>query len=443
MSRQRRVTHREPITAEIESMTHEGKGIARIDGKAVFVDGALPGETVEFVLTRSRRNYDEARLLQVMSASADRIEPDCEHFSICGGCRLQHLGSDEQIRRKQQILLEDLARIGRVEPESVLAPLNGPVWEYRNKARLGVRYVDKKGKVLVGFREKGSHFLAELQHCRVLIPEVGQRLQELGELISRLSIYRRLPQIEVAAGDEQVALVFRNLEPLTEADIQLLVDYGRRNDLVIYHQPKGPDTVSLLYPDTVQLNYRLPEFDVTLDFLPSDFTQVNRDINRHMVSQALQLLDVGTDDRVLELFCGLGNFSLPLARQGGEVVAVEGEAGLIERARANARANGIDNVAFHVANLFDDVSEAPWLRGQSYSRVLLDPPRSGAAEILPQLAASGARRIVYVSCNPATLARDAGELVNRYGYRLQQAGIMDMFPHTAHVESIALFVKGD
>jgi len=443
MARQRSLLTTGPVVADIETMTHEGRGIARIGGKTVFIDGALPGEQVEFVYTRSRRNYDEGRLLQVLAPSPSRVEPACAHFGVCGGCRLQHVASDEQVRLKQQILLDDLAHIGRVKPESVLPPLTGPVWGYRNKARLGVRYVDKKEKVLVGFRERGSHFLAELQHCHILTPALGDRLPELGELVRQLSCYRRMPQIEVAAGDDQLALVFRNLEPLTDADIQLLIDYGKAHGFVIYHQPKGPDSVTLLYPEQATLHYTLPEFDVRLEFLPTDFTQVNSAINRHMISHALQLLDVGPADRVLELFCGLGNFSLPLARRSREVVAIEGEMDLIRRARANAGLNGIGNVTFHVANLFEETTAEPWLKGQSYDKVLLDPPRSGAAEMVPQLAASGAVRIVYVSCNPATLARDAGELVNRYGYRLVKAGIMDMFPHTAHVESIALFVKGE
>ncbi|MDZ7663121.1 23S rRNA (uracil(1939)-C(5))-methyltransferase RlmD [Thiohalophilus sp.] len=442
MSRKRRALPSEPFIAEIESMTHEGKGVARIAGKTVFIDDALPGEKVEFVYTRSRRNYDEGRLYQVLEASPARIEPACEHFGLCGGCRLQHVSSDEQIRLKQQTLLEDQMRIGHVEPQTVLPPLTGPVWGYRNKARLGVRYVDKKEKVLVGFRERGSHFLAQLQHCKILTPPLGDRLVELGELIAQLSCYRRIPQIEVAADDEKIALVFRNLEPLTEADIALLIDYGKTTGFVIYHQPGGPESITLLYPQQATLRYSIPQFDVSFDFQPTDFIQVNSDINRRMIGQALQLLEPQATDRILELFCGLGNFSLPLARRGGEVVAVEGEAGLIERARANAALNGIDQVRFHVANLFEPTDHEPWLKGQQYDKILLDPPRSGAAEMVPYLAASGAQRIVYVSCNPATLARDAGELVNRHGYRLQQAGIMDMFPHTAHVESMALFIKG-
>ena len=440
-SRQRTVLTTEPVIADIETMTHEGKGIARVAGKTVFIDGALPGEKVEFVFTRSRRNYDEGKLLNVLEASPQRVEPACKHFGVCGGCSLQHLSNEEQIRIKQQILLDDLQHIGRVTPGDVLSPLTGPIWSYRKKARLGARYVDKKEKLLVGFREKGSHFLAELETCRILTPEVGERLVELGELVRRLSCYKRMPQIEVAASDDRVALVFRNLEPLTEADQQLLIDYGRNNNFIIYQQPKGPDSVSLLYPEQVTLSYSIPEYEVSLEFLPTDFTQVNSEINRGMIKQAMELLEPTGSDRVLELFCGLGNFSLPLARQAGEVIAVEGDKGLIERARQNAARNGLENVTFHVANLFEELGDSPWVKGQHYDKVLLDPPRSGAIEMIPLLAASGAQRIVYVSCNPATLARDAGELVNRHGYRLEKAGIMDMFPHTAHVESIALFVK--
>jgi 23S rRNA (uracil1939-C5)-methyltransferase len=442
MSRKRSLLTTEPVIADIETMTHEGKGIARVAGKTVFIDGALPGEKIEFVYTRTRRNYDEGRLTEVLEASPYRVEPACEHFGICGGCSLQHVATEEQIRIKQQILLDDLQHIGRVTPEQVLAPLTGPVWGYRKKARLGARYVDKKQKLLVGFREKGSHFLAELKTCKVLTPEVGERLEELGQLVRQLSCYKRMPQIELAASDDHIALVFRNLEPLTEADQSLLIEYGRSNDFIIYHQPKGPDSVTLLYPEQATLTYTIPEFDVTLEFLPTDFTQVNSEINRKMVSHALQLLAAEAEDRVLELFCGLGNFSLPLARQAKQVVAVEGEKNLIERARQNAQRNGIGNITFHVADLFEEEGEFAWLKGQAYDRVLLDPPRSGAVEMIPRLATTGAQRIVYVSCNPATLARDAGELVNKHGYQLVKAGIMDMFPHTAHVESIALFIKG-
>ncbi len=442
MSRKRSLLTIEPLIADIETMTHEGKGIARLGGKTVFIDGALPGEKVEFVFTRSRRNYDEGRLTQVLEASPHRVEPACEHFGICGGCSLQHVSSEEQIHIKQQVLLDDLQHIGRVKPDEVLPPLTGQVWGYRKKARLGVRYVDKKEKVLVGFREKGSHFLAELKSCKILTPEVGERLKELGQLVRQLSCYKRMPQIEVAASDDRLALVFRNLEPLTDADVQLLIEYGRSTGFVIYHQPKGPDSVQLLHPEQATLTYAVPEFDITVEFLPTDFTQVNSEINRNMISHALQLLEANSSERVLELFCGLGNFSLPLARQAGQVVAVEGEKNLIERARRNAANNAIDNIEYHVANLFEDVSDCPWLKGQQYDKVLLDPPRSGAIEMIPQLAGVGAAQIVYVSCNPATLARDAGELVNKYDYQLHKAGIMDMFPHTAHVESIALFVKG-
>ena len=441
MARRRKKLSQEPQVADIESLTHDGRGVTRINGKTVFVDGALPEERVEFVYSRSHRNYDEGVVTNVISASVHRIEPACEHFGVCGGCKLQHLDEAEQLKRKQQVLLDDFKHIGNVEPESILTPLTSPIWGYRRKARLGVRYVIKKERILVGFRERNSHFLADLKNCRILHPVIGTKLTELAELIRGLSCYTRIPQVEVAIGDEDAALVFRNLDALTDNDINQLVEFGKQHQFQIYMQPKGPDSVTLLWPESASLSYSLPEYDVNVVFEPGDFTQVNTDINRSMVKHALTLLELQATDRVLELFCGLGNFTFAMARHAAQVSAVEGEKSLIERARENAKRNDITNAEFLVANLQDDVSGSSWLRKQQYDKLLLDPPRSGAAEIIPQVAAAGASRIVYVSCNPATLARDAGELVNRYGYKLVSAGVMDMFPHTAHVESIALFVK--
>ena len=432
-----------PVQADIESLTHEGKGVAHIEGKTVFIDDALAGERVEFIYTRKKRDFDEARLHQIITPSEHRVEPACAHFGICGGCRLQHLDAAEQLKMKENVLLDNLKRVGKVEAEKILPPLSGHNWGYRRKARLGVRYVHRKERVLVGFRERGSSFLAELDSCKVLHPSVGEKLAELGEVIRKLSIYRQIPQIEVAVADNTAALIFRHLEPLSDEDKTVLIEFGQTHHFEIYLQPKGPDTVSLLSPVSMQagLYYELRDHDLKVQFQPADFTQVNHDINPKMVNRALELLQLNDTDTVLELFCGLGNFTLPMARQAKRIVGIEGDAGLIQRARENALANGIDNVEYHVANLMDDLHNMPWLKKDTYSKILLDPPRSGAKEALPHIAATGAQAIVYVSCHPGTLARDAGELVNEYGYHLRAAGVMDMFPHTAHVESIALFEK--
>jgi 23S rRNA (uracil1939-C5)-methyltransferase len=438
-SRSRRKPLPAPVRVTIESLGHDGRGIARVEGKTVFVDGALAGEEVEVRYVKQHRNFDEAAVEEVITPSPLRVEPRCPHFSVCGGCSLQHMAEEQQIEAKQAVLLDNLARLGKVKPAEVLRPLTGPHWGYRRKARLSVKHVRKKGKVLVGFREKHSPYVAEIDSCAVLHPAVGERIEALAAVIESLRASERIAQIEVAVADNATALVFRNLDPLSEEDQARLCVFGQEHDVHIYLQPGGPETVSPLCPTDSQLFYRLHDFGLELGFGPTDFTQVNFDINRDMLIRALDLLQLGGDERVLDLFCGIGNFTLPIATRAAEVVGVEGAAASVERAADNARRNGIENVGFHVANLADDVSGAQW--AGSYDRVLLDPPRAGALEVLPVVAATGASRIVYVSCHPGTLARDAGELVHRYGYRLEQAGVMDMFPHTAHVESIALFVK--
>ncbi len=436
-----------PVQTTIESLTHEGKGVARVDGKTVFIDDALAGEVVEFIYTRKKRDFDEGRLHRIMLPSKQRVEPACAHFGICGGCRLQHLDAAEQLRVKENVLLDNLRRVGKVEAETILLPLSGLKWGYRRKARLGVRYVHKKKRVLVGFRERGSSFLADLDSCKVLHPSVGEKLTHLGEVIHKLSIYQQIPQIEVAVADNTTALIFRHLDALTEADKNILIEFGKTHNFQIYLQPKGPDTISLLSSEweTEQnkpgLYYELRDQNLKVHFEPADFTQVNHDINIKMVKRTLELLRLDKNDILLELFCGLGNFTLPMAQQAKQIIAVEGNAGLILRARENAIANGIDNVEYHVANLMENLDNMPWLKKDTYHKVLLDPPRSGAKEALPYIAATGAARIVYVSCHPGTLARDAAELVHEHGYHLRAAGVMDMFPHTAHIESIALFEK--
>ena len=433
----------EPFDVSIESLSHEGRGIAHVDGKAVFVDFALPGERVQARYTRTHRRFDEATALAVLEASGDRVEPRCPHFGVCGGCSMQHLPPESQIRFKQDLLMEQLQRIGGVMPEEVLPPLTGPAWGYRRKARLAVKNVPRKGRVLVGFREKYSPFVADMTECHVLDPRVGMALPALSELIGSLDIADRVPQIEVAIGDDRVALVFRNLRDFTPADREKLAAFGAAREFEIHEQPGNESTVAPIWPvEDAPLTYALEELDVELQFRPTDFTQVNAGINRRMVPRALDLLALEPDERVLDLFCGLGNFTLPLARRAAGVVGVEGSTDLVERARQNAQRNAIDNAEFFVADLFKPVGDRPWAN-RGFDKVLLDPPRSGAMEILPQVAAFAPRRIVYVSCGPATLARDAGLLVNQHGYRLSKVGVMDMFPHTAHVESIALFERAN
>ncbi len=437
----RRTVAREPQPAIIESLNHDGRGVARIDGKVVFIRGALPGEEVMFIPRHNRKNYGEGDCIEVIKASVDRVEPHCQHFGVCGGCSLQHMKSEAQIHAKQQIMLENLHYLGKVEPEKVLDPLTGPYWGYRRKARLGVKYVFKKDSVLVGFRERSSSYLADIHDCKILYPAVGEDLLELRKVMMELSARERIPQIEMAVGDDDsVALVLRTLERLGEGDRLLLKEFAEKKGFQIYLQTKGPDTVTPLYPERAHLSYRLPEFDLELFFTPLDFTQINAAINRKMVDLAVKMLDPQPDERILDLFCGLGNFSLPLARKAGFVVGVEGDAGLVERARHNAKHNGITNIEFFSADLADDPQQYDWFTGR-FDKLLIDPARAGAAEVISHLAKLEVCRIVYVSCNPATLARDAGEIVNRYGYKLVSVGVMDMFPHTTHVESIALFEK--
>ena len=438
----RKIRRRPPpsgvFSANVTGLAHDGRGIAHIDSKAVFIQDALPDEQVQFHYTATHSQFDEGVCDQVIQAAADRVEPRCAHFGVCGGCSLQHLAPERQIEYKQDWLLDNLSRIGKVQPAEVLPALTGPHWAYRYKARLGVKHVIKKERVLVGFRERESAFLADLRRCEILHPTLGPLLPELAELIGSLSIYNRLPQIEVAAGDNALALSFRVLDPPTEQDRAALTAFAERHSIQVYLQPKGPATTTLLWPQQAELTYQLPEFELELAFLPYHFTQVNPALNRQMVSRAVALLDVQAGERVLDLFCGLGNFTLPLARRAAEVVGIEGEPSLVEWARRNAVRNAVHNARFVTADLAAEDEHNPvW--GQNYDKVLLDPPRSGALAVLPRLARCQARRIVYVSCHPATLARDAGELVHSHGYRLLQAGVMDMFPHTAHVESIAVF----
>ncbi|MCU0976872.1 MAG: 23S rRNA (uracil(1939)-C(5))-methyltransferase RlmD [Steroidobacteraceae bacterium] len=425
----------------IESLAHDGRGVARADGKAVFVAGALPGERVRARALKRHRRFDEAVAIEVLEPAPGRVAPRCPHFGVCGGCAMQHLDEARQLEIKRLHVEEQFTRIGRVTPAEWLPPLGDAAWAYRRRARLGVKWVPRKGRVLVGFRERATPYIAEIDSCAVLAAPVGGLIGALAALVGRLSIRERLPQIEVAVGERATALVLRVLDPPSAADLAELRAFAAAEGVEFYLQPRGYDTVAPLDPPATPLGYTLPDFDVEVLFEPTDFIQVNADLNRRAVALAVRLLDPRPDETVLDLFCGLGNFTLPLARRAARVVGVEGEAGLVARARANAARNGIANAGFHVADLAQDLGGAPWAN-ETFHRVLLDPPRAGAAAALPLVARLRPARIVYVSCHPASLARDAGELVHVHGFRLAAAGVMDMFPQTAHVESIAVFEPG-
>lgn len=429
-----------PFEARVVDLAHDGRGVAKLDGKTVFISDALPGERVIASRVSRRRSHDDAVLVQVLEPAADRVSPLCPHFGTCGGCSLQHLAPAAQLAAKEGILHDNLERIGRVGAAVRWPPVGGPTWGYRRRARLGLRKVDKKGRVLVGFRERRAPLLADMDSCEVLAGGIGALLPALSALVGQLGIARRVPQIEVAVGDDRTALVFRVLDPPSPADLLHLDRFGADHGIDIWLQPGGPDTLRPLREDTPRPTYRLDEFGLELEFLPTDFIQVNGAINARAVARAVELLAPAPGDRVVDLFCGLGNFSLALARRGARVRGVEGDAGLVQRARDNAARNGLE-VAFHVANLFEDCRDLPWAR-EPCEALLLDPPRAGAEASIDLVPVLRPERIAYVSCHPGTLARDAGILVNDFGYRFQGAGVMDMFPHTAHVESIALFERG-
>ena len=433
---------RQPETASIISVTHDGRGIADTSGKKVFVAGALSGEEVRFVRRKSRRKFDEAELLEVVSASPDRVDARCAVFGRCGGCALQHVSAGQQRSIKFETLRDNLERIGRVEPGRWLEAVTGPEWNYRRRARLAVKDVSAKGRVLVGFRERHAPYITDMHRCEVLAAPVDGLIDPLSDLIGRLSIRARLPQVEVAVADNATALVFRVLDPPAAGDLDEFRAFADEHGVRVYLQPGGLDSLYRLHPAGEQepLCYTLPEFDVRIEFEPIDFVQVNAEINRAMVGKALEYLDPEPQDRVLDLFCGIGNFSLPLARRSGAVLGVEGEATLVRRAADNAAANGLDNAEFRQADLAAVDGTEGWLQGP-WDRLLLDPARSGAAEVVSCIGRIDPARIVYVSCHPGTLARDAGVLVSEAGYTLEAAGIIDMFPHTAHVESIAVFSK--
>jgi 23S rRNA (uracil1939-C5)-methyltransferase len=444
----RGASEEQPVrVAHVESLDHEGQGVARVDGRTVFIDGALPGETVRYRVRRSRTRFDTADLVEVLRSSPFRTLPRCEHFGTCGGCATQHLDTAAQLAAKQRVLEDNLHHIGKVHVGQMLPPIHGPHWGYRHRARLSVRWVTRKNSVLVGFHEKRSSFIADLHGCEVLPPRIGRLVDPLRELVGKLSLRERLPQVELALGDALDALVFRVMDPPTPADETLLRAFADHWGLSVWLQPKGPDSVLRFHPaQGPPLDYTLPDFGLRLEFSPTEFTQVNPQINRALVARAMRLLDPVPGERIADWFCGLGNFSLPIARLGADVVGIEGSEALNRRAAANALLNGLEaRTKFAVANLFE-IDAARLASYGRFDKWLVDPPRDGALELckaIPEDAEAGVapRRIVYVSCNPATLARDAAVLVHARGYGLRAAGVANMFPHTAHVESVALFER--
>ncbi|MCX9156065.1 23S rRNA (uracil(1939)-C(5))-methyltransferase RlmD [Niveibacterium sp. 24ML] len=428
--------------AVVESLDYEGRGVARVEGKAIFIEGALIGEQVEFSSYRKKPKFEQATMVRLVKGSPLRVTPKCAHFGVCGGCSMQHLDDGAQLAVKQRVLEDNLWHLGRLRPARIYPAIQGATWGYRYRARIGVRQVASRGGVLVGFHEKKSSYIADMHACPVLPPEVGQNLMALRELVAGLSCPDRIPQIELAVDETRIVLVFRNLVPLTRGDVTRLLEFGREMGFGMWSQPGGPDTAHPLSRDDAdELAYTLPEFGLRLAFRPTDFTQVNVGINRLLIRRSMQLLDPRPGERIADLFCGLGNFSLPIARCGAYVVGVEGSDALVARAESNARINGLSELSeFHAANLFE-ATPASLARLGQLDKMLIDPPREGAIAVVKALGDVAPRRIVYVSCNPSSLARDAAVLVHEKGYRLEGAGVANMFPHTSHVESVALFVR--
>lgn len=440
MGRSRKKLSDQPFELEVGDLDAKGLGRAEFEGRKLRVYDALPGEKVMARNLFGRSQRGKVETLEVLEASSDRVEPRCPHYGVCGACNFQHLSIEAQLERKQALLLDTLSQSGSVEPVKIFEPLRGPVWNYRRKARLSVRHVPAKNRVLVGFRERNGRYVADMQTCHILRSEIADALGPLAELIETLDARTTIPQVEVACGDDICALIIRHLEPLSPGDLERLASFSQQSGLLLYLQPKGPETVRPLLEGDRRLEYGIESSGLSWSFEPLDFVQVNGGLNRAMIERAIDLLEPDADEVVLDLFCGLGNFTLPLARKAGRVVGVEGSELMVERARMNAGRNGLDNVEFVSADLYGDCTQAPWAE-LDYDKVLLDPPRSGAADLLPWIAAGRARKVLYISCNPQTLGIDADILVNRYGFQLAGAGILDMFPHTTHSEAIALFER--
>jgi 23S rRNA (uracil1939-C5)-methyltransferase len=441
MARQRRRKLMEqPIEVVIEDLSHDGRGIARINGKVMFVNGALPGEKVIAKHTGGNKNFEEGLAIEILQSAEDRVEAKCQFYDVCNGCTMMHLAPVKQIEFKQNTLKQNLLKMAKIQPESWLQPLTADSWHYRRRARLSVRWVIAKDKVLVGFREKNGRYVADMDYCEVLQKPLDDLLKPLAQMIEQLSIRQHIAQIEASIADNDVALIIRHLKPIREADEKLLLEFAAQQGVRIYSQSKGPNTIIEMTQSVQPLYFDMPDYNVRMEFLPSDFIQVNAKMNDKMIAQAIKLLDIQADDVVLDLFCGLGNFTLPLATKVKEIVGIEGEQSLVERAIANAQLNHLDNVKFEMADLRRNHENSEWFK-KDYSKVLIDPPRSGAWEVLPLIAQTQAKTLLYVSCHPASLARDSDRLVNQLGFKLVKAGVMDMFPHTSHVESMALFVR--
>ena len=444
--RKRKQIDQTPKDIRIESLAHDGRGVGRDEeGKVVFVDYALPDEHVRYQPLMHRKSYLFGSTIEVLEASEHRVLPKCDVFGECGGCVLQHLDAPIQIQYKQQQLLENFKKIGDVQPEQLLSPLSGDHWGYRRRARLGAKFVEKKGGMIVGFRERNSSYIQPTDKCLVMYPEVSDLLPDLRSTLEKTSCNNKIPQIEISVADNALVMIVRHLETFLQADLDLLSEFAKKNKVTLFLQPGNLKSIHPLWPENPEpLFYNFDDFDIRIEFLPSDFIQVNGSINQRLVRQAIELLDVQSDDSVLDLFCGVGNFTLPLARKAKRVIGVEGDKSLVERADHNKQLNKLANVDFFFGDLFkEDMnpdSHGEWLQ-QSFNKVLLDPPRSGAAEMVKRMGDFKPERIVYVSCGPATLARDAGTLVHEHGYRMTKAGVIDMFPHTAHVESIAVFER--
>ena len=433
-----------PSHATIEALNHEGRGITHLNGKTTFVHGALPNEDIIFKYTKIHSSFDEGETLKVLTSSPNRATPKCPHYDICGACSLQHLNSNMQIKHKQQVLLEQLQHFGQTQPQEILSPITGPIWGYRHKARLGVRFVTKKNKLLIGFRERNGRFIADINNCEILNSKVGKKIHLLQQELSKIKHFNSLPQIEIAISDSQTALIIRHLQPLSADEQKQLCSFAKQYDFDIYLQPKGIDTIHKIWPTDANplLSYKIPAQNIELFFHPADFIQINPIINQQMIETAIKLLEPNHDDEILDLFCGLGNFTLSIAKYCKKITAIEISDEMVNRAYTNAKHNHITNAEFFSANLAKDISKQSWAKIK-FNKILLDPPRSGALEIIKYFPKLNPQKIVYVSCNPATLARDAKCLIHEQNFILQKVGIMDMFPHTSHVESIALFTKKD
>jgi len=431
----------EEYITKCESLSHDGRGIARINGKIAFIDNALPNEEIQFTYTKHHNKYDEGIATKIITPSPDRVQPQCQYSSICGGCNQQHIAHHLQLKIKQNTVLEQLQHFGNIQPESILPPLTGPIFGYRHKARLSVKYVLKKNKILVGFHEKNGRYIADIDSCAILHPSVGIIIKQLSNLIATLKSYQHIPQIEIAVSHDTTALSFRNLENLCAEDENKIKNFAQQYNFYIYLQPSNVNHLQLLYPEPSSipnyLTYQIPQHQIELLFLPTDFTQINYSINLQMINLAIQLLEPNKQDHILDLFCGLGNFTLPIARQCHSITAIEGNQALIDHANNNALYNNITNTKFYCADLSKPLPSN--FDYHEYNKILLDPPRTGALEIVTNINKFNAKQIVYISCNPATLARDS-KILNTADYTLKTLGIIDMFPHTKHIETIALFV---